>query len=234
VYRWDFRNVVTFSQGIFYPYTHICICAPVQGLLEYERTLGFGHIRTYFGSITVESVGVFCHFAFCSLGNRLASFFIVPKKCFLWGASCELITNLATLFLKKSQGFHGTLLYHCYTLRLSILTLYIHILFTFWHSVFSVYDIISDTLYTVSIDTMGWLRLVGSLKLQVSFAEYNLFYRALLQKRPIISRSLLIEVTQYMYWVSILTPYTTRGGAEGSWIATIGISDVAHGISGVV
>jgi len=31
---------------------------------------------------------------------------------------------------------------------------------------------------------MGWLRLVGSLKLQVSSAEYRLFYRALLQKRP--------------------------------------------------
>ena len=25
---------------------------------------------------------------------------------------------------------------------------------------------------------MGWLRLVGSIKLQVSFAEYCLFYRA--------------------------------------------------------
>jgi len=33
---------------------------------------------------------------------------------------------------------------------------------------------------------MGWLRLVGSIKLQVSFAEYCLFYRAFLQKRPII------------------------------------------------
>jgi len=31
---------------------------------------------------------------------------------------------------------------------------------------------------------MGWLRLVGSIKLQVSFAEYSLFYRALLQERP--------------------------------------------------
>jgi len=29
---------------------------------------------------------------------------------------------------------------------------------------------------------MGWLRLVGSLKLQVSFAEYHLFYRALFAK----------------------------------------------------
>jgi len=33
---------------------------------------------------------------------------------------------------------------------------------------------------------MGWLRLVGSIKSQVSLAEYSLFYRALLQKRPII------------------------------------------------
>jgi len=42
---------------------------------------------------------------------------------------------------------------------------------------------------------MEWLRLVGPLKLQVSFAEYSLFYRALLQKRPITARSLLIVAT---------------------------------------
>jgi len=39
---------------------------------------------------------------------------------------------------------------------------------------------------------MGLLRRVGSLKIQVSFAEYSLFYRALLQKRPKNFRSLLI------------------------------------------
>jgi len=32
---------------------------------------------------------------------------------------------------------------------------------------------------------VGWLRLVGFLTLYVSFAEYRLFYRALLQKRLI-------------------------------------------------
>ena len=32
----------------------------------------------------------------------------------------------------------------------------------------------------------GWLRLVGFLKLYVSFAKYRLFCRALLQKRPMI------------------------------------------------
>ena len=44
---------------------------------------------------------------------------------------------------------------------------------------------------------MGWLRLVRSFKLQVSFAEYRLLDRARLQKRPIILRSLLIEATPF-------------------------------------
>jgi len=47
----------------------------------------------------------------------------------------------------------------------------------------------------VCLSYMGWLRLVGSLKPQVSFAEYRLFYRALLQTRPIILRSLPIVAT---------------------------------------
>ena len=46
-----------------------------------------------------------------------------------------------------------------------------------------------------SMCTVGWLRLVGSLKLQVSFAEYHLLYGALLQKRLVILRSLLIIAT---------------------------------------
>ena len=48
--------------------------------------------------------------------------------------------------------------------------------------------------------SMGWLRLVGFFKIQVFFAEYGLFYRALLQKRPIIWRSPLIVATQYQYY----------------------------------
>ena len=44
---------------------------------------------------------------------------------------------------------------------------------------------------------MGWLRLVGSLKLWVSFAEYRLFYRALLQKRHVILSILRTEATPY-------------------------------------
>jgi len=44
---------------------------------------------------------------------------------------------------------------------------------------------------------MGWLRLVGSLKVYVSLEDIGLFCRALLQKRPILLRSLLIVATPY-------------------------------------
>ena len=44
---------------------------------------------------------------------------------------------------------------------------------------------------------MGWLRLVGSLKLQVSFAKEHFKREDILQKRPIILRSLLVVATPY-------------------------------------
>jgi len=44
---------------------------------------------------------------------------------------------------------------------------------------------------------MRWLTLGGPLQLYVTFAEYSLFYRALLQKRPVILRSLLVVATPY-------------------------------------
>jgi len=47
----------------------------------------------------------------------------------------------------------------------------------------------------VKIWVMGWLRLVGSLKLYVSLENIDLFCSALLQKRPMILRSLLIVAT---------------------------------------
>jgi len=47
---------------------------------------------------------------------------------------------------------------------------------------------VQDDKYIDILDelTMGWLRSVESIKLSVSFAEYSLFSRALLQKRLII------------------------------------------------
>ena len=46
---------------------------------------------------------------------------------------------------------------------------------------------------------MGWLRLVGSLKLQVSFAKEPYKRDYILQKSPIILRSLLTVATPYIY-----------------------------------
>jgi len=58
-------------------------------------------------------------------------------------------------------------------------------------TIFCKRDIILSMLLAVLLSlswnqTMGWLRLVGSIKLQSSFAECSLFCRALLQKRATI------------------------------------------------
>jgi len=68
-----------------------------------------------------------------------------------------------------------------------------------WFLFFLVWFFCPVVVARVALGTMWWLRLVGSLnlKLQVSFAEYSLYYRALLQKRPMISRSLLNVATPY-------------------------------------
>jgi len=52
----------------------------------------------------------------------------------------------------------------------------------------------------LAVFIVGWLRLVGSIKLQVSVAvaEYCLFYRALLQKRSTILSILLTGATPYL------------------------------------
>jgi len=50
-----------------------------------------------------------------------------------------------------------------------------------------------------TLRVMGWLRLVGSLKLQASFAKEPYQKDDILQKRPILLRSLLIVATSYLY-----------------------------------
>jgi len=112
---------------------HACPCS---WALKICKNIG---IRTYFGLVTltrgnprtvtilqyrfnktkqhkVKSVGVFCHFAFWRHGTRLATFSDAPKNCIFWGAFFEPIRNLATLVPEILQDFHGTPLYHCYTL----------------------------------------------------------------------------------------------------------------------
>jgi len=51
--------------------------------------------------------------------------------------------------------------------------------------------------FHIEISAMDWLRLVGSLKLQVSFAKEPYKRDNILQKRGIILRSLLLGATPY-------------------------------------
>ena len=80
------------------PRMNICPCSWTVGISKKIW------IQTHFGLVMIDSEEVFRHFAFWRHGSRLATFF-------------EPIKNLATLDPEKLQGFHGTPLYHCYTLR---------------------------------------------------------------------------------------------------------------------
>ena len=75
--------------------------------------------------------------------------------------------------------------------------------------------------YVLRSCTMGWLRSVRSIKLYVSIAEYCLFCRALLQKRPLILSILLTKATPYAThspaarWICNDSQYTVH-----RWICT--------------
>jgi len=61
---------------------------------------------------------------------------------------------------------------------------------------------------------MGWLRFVGSLKLKVFFAKDPYKRDDILQKRPIILRSLLIVATPYVsrgyqYYIMCINTYVS-------------------------
>jgi len=71
---------------------------------------------------------------------------------------------------------------------------------------------------------MGWLRLVGSLNWYVAFAEYSLFYRALLQKRPMILGSLLIGATPYWWHASSSSANLEHDHVGVKWLVHMCVS----------
>jgi len=82
-----------------------------------------------------------------------------------------------------------------YTALLQKLTCKIWHPMTPTHPVTEIFINISVTLYIIH---MGWPRLVGAFKLQVSFAKELYNWDDILQKRPIVLRSLLIIATPYI------------------------------------
>ena len=125
----------------------------------------------------------------------------------LWVCPLLSRSECAPHTIPRTQMPHWECVPFCHTLSVApAITLWVcpsndpsHSDVTLWEYPFllSHFECVSHTVPQGKHLTMGWLRLVGSLKLQVSFAEYSLFYRALLQKRPIISRSLLIIATPH-------------------------------------
>jgi len=81
----------------------------------------------------------------------------------------------------------------------------------------------------VSNTHMGWLWLVGSLTLLVSFAKVPYKRDDILQKRPIILRSLLILATPYEYRRRLFPQHTHDGPFVCLWhMCHIWMSHVTH------
>jgi len=91
------------------------------------------------------------------------------------------------LFCKKKTWF-SALFFWRYVWHLTML-----------HTLTCIKIMIYLSVFWQKVDGMGWLWLVGSFKLHVSFAEYSLVYRARLQKRPVILRSLLIVAIPFLF-----------------------------------
>jgi len=111
--------------------------------------------------------------------------------CLLMCNAHDMGVNMSQLYHPQCTHVHFTCIHKVWCIRIgcSVCTALIPTLF---HQVWKWYMI--KWLYTLNstkynlwlLSGMGWLRLVGAIKLDVSLAEYSLFYRALLQKRPII------------------------------------------------
>jgi len=70
---WDFRNAGNFPRTYFThkPRIHICPVGISKKIW----------IQIYFGLMTVNSVEIFRHLAFCCDGLRVATLFIALKNC---------------------------------------------------------------------------------------------------------------------------------------------------------
>ena len=125
------------------------------------------------------------------------SFICLTCRCLSAGAACDM----THLYVGHDSSIRVTCIIHMCDVPISFSRCCV------WHDLLicvtwliHVCDMTRPYVWHVSFIcvTMGWLPLVGSLKLKVSFAKETYTTDDILQKRPIILRSLLIVATPYV------------------------------------
>jgi len=113
---------------------------------------------------------------------------IVTKTYALWHIRYDIYVVMTySLWHSRSEYSKSPLPLYCYS-HCDIIPMK----YSLWHIQYDTYVVMTHSLWHCR---MGWLRLVGSLKVQVSFAKESHKRDDILQKRPMILRSLLIVAT---------------------------------------
>ena len=136
--------------------------------------------------------------------------FKVSVSCVCEASECHELNDSSKILELK---FHLSITISTYGLaRVSridkIIGLFCRISFLLWGSFAKeTYNLIdpTDRSHRIVSYSMRWLRLVGALKFQVSFAKETYKKDAILQKRPVILKSLIIVAAPYLDFTPLLS-----------------------------
>jgi len=147
---------------------------------------------------TATHISTYCN-THCNT-QQMTSVMTPLMKCWHTVAECVVITlKLGHLTIENSHRATPIVNYKSWHLNREMLWLlrtYIS-RFTCYHWHFTI-EKNHRADFCETSELMGWLRWVGAFKLYVSFAEYSLFYGALLQKNH---RADFCETSKLMGWL---------------------------------
>ena len=128
---------------------------------------------------------------------HLCTYIYIHTHTYIYTYTYTYIYIYAYIYIYRSKTEYSHIHTSCAYIYTYIYT-WTRIIYILFKSIYDWANTQLDQMHIVHlISSMGWLQLVGCLKVQVSLQNTGLFCRALLQKRPIFLSILLIVATPY-------------------------------------